>query len=284
MTTLEQTLSKLTDKSEQGFYNAYEEFDWPDSLNPDSFWMSPELLSVHESEIEKCLDESQLQKLSQCEVIHFFSINIHGEKELVTSVTDAIYTPEFMDASRYFHHFIAEETVHMWFFSEFCRRYGGKIYPNLAIRFSVDEIVEDEVRNLITFSRIYIIERIIVFFNGIMQRDQRLHPILQKINKIHFSEESRHLAMGEIVIRNLVNSIGEKYGRERLRDVGEYLKNFTQHCVTSFYNPAVYRDAGFDDPYEVRRRLLADPARQKFNAMLFEQGIQYFPRLGVFDD
>jgi hypothetical protein len=90
--------------------------------------------------------------------------------------------------------------------------------------------------------------------------------------------------MGEIVIRDLVNAIGEKYGEERLREVGEYLNNYTQYCINSLYNPAVYRDAGLDEPYEIRRRLLADPARQEINAAVFKQGMQYFPRLGISDN
>jgi len=156
-------LNMLADKSEKGFYNPFKEFVWPDTIAEDAFWMSPELLTVHGTDMETRLSEEELIKLSHLEALHFFSLNIHGIKELMTSVIDAIHTSDFHDASRYFHHFIGEENVHMWFFSEFCNRYGRKIYQGNDARFVSDE--PTEIRNLITFARIYIFERIVAYYN-----------------------------------------------------------------------------------------------------------------------
>ena len=114
-----------------------------------------------------------------------------------------------------------------------------------------------------------------------MKDDDRLDPILKKINNIHFVEESRHIAMGEALIKEFVGRVKEKFGEERLASVGEYLDEYTLHCIRSLYNPAVYRDMGMENPYEVRRQLMADPARQKFDGMLYEQATQYLPRLGL---
>ena len=276
---LAEQLGKLADKSEKGFYNPFLEFDWPDELDEDSYWMSPELMTVHNTEVEKELTDEQLIKLNHLEAVHFFSLNIYGIKELMTSVIDAIHTSEFRDASRYFHHFIGEENVHMWFFSEFCNRYGGKIYASMDSRFQSDE--PKEVADLITFSRIYLFERIVAYFNKYMKDDKRLAPIIRKINRIHFSEESRHIAMGEAVIKEWVDLVSSKFGPDRLTVVGKYLRDYTQYCVVSLYNPAVYRDLGVENPYEMRRRLLADPARKEFDAMLFDQGMRYMERLGL---
>jgi acyl carrier protein len=167
----------------------------------------------------------------------------------------------------------------MWFFSEFCNRYGRKIYQGNDARFVSDE--PTEIRNLITFARIYIFERIVAYYNKYMKDDARLEPILQQINRVHFVEESRHIAMGEAVIKEFVGQVSDKYGVERLDNVGEYLKAYTQHCVNSFYNPAVYRDFGADNPYEMRRELMAHPARKEFDAMLMDQGTRYLARLGL---
>lgn len=276
---LAEQLDKLADKSEKGFYNPFLEFDWPDELDEDSYWMSPELMTVHGTEVEKELTDEQLLKLNHLEAVHFFSLNIYGIKELMTSVIDAIHTGDFKDASRYFHHFIGEENVHMWFFSEFCNRYGGKIYASMDSRFHSDE--PKEIADLITFSRIYLFERIVAYFNKYMKDDERLAPIIRKINRVHFSEESRHIAMGEAVIKEWTDLVSNKFGPERLADVGKYLRDYTQYCVVSLYNPAVYRDLGVENPYEMRRRLLADPARKEFDAMLFDQGMRYMERLGL---
>ncbi len=94
-------------------------------------------------------------------------------------------------------------------------------------------------------------------------------------------EESRHLAMGEGIIKELSDAICEKYGEDRLGQVGKYLQDYTDYCVRNLYNPSVYRDAGIDDPYGVRRRLLKDPSRIEFNNMITEQAMKHFYRLGV---
>ena len=276
---LSEQLDKLADKSAKAFYNPFIEFDWPAQIDTNSYWMSPELLTVYNTKFEKELSEEQLIKLSQLEAVHFFSLNIFGIKELMTSVIDAIHTSEFKDASRYFHHFIGEENVHMWFFSEFCNRYGGKIYVSMDSRFKSDE--PKEIFDLITFSRIYVFERMVAYFNKYMKDDARLDPIIQKINMVHFNEESRHIAMGEAVIKEWVERVTDKYGVDRLDSVGKYLKEYAQYCVSSLYNPAVYRDLGLVDAYSIRRALLADPARQEFNEMLIDQGIRYIERLGL---
>ena len=219
---LAEQLDKLADKSAKAFYNPFIEFDWPDEIDGNSYWMSPELLTVHDTKYEKELSEEQLVKLSHLEAVHFFSLNIFGIKELMTSVIDAIHTSDFKDASRYFHHFIGEENVHMWFFSEFCNRYGGKIYVSMDSRFTSDE--PKEIVDLITFSRIYVFERMVAYFNKYMKDDKRLAPILQKINLVHFNEESRHIAMGEAVIKEWSERVTEKHGAESLARVGKYLR------------------------------------------------------------
>lgn len=272
-------LNDLAEKSKKGFYDPFKAFVWPEKIAENAYWMSPELLTVHGTEMEARLSQEELTRLSHLEALHFFSLNIHGIKELMTSVIDAIHTNEFRDASRYFHHFIGEENVHMWFFSEFCNRYGRKIYQGNDTRFLTDE--PPEVRNLITFARIYIFERIVAYYNKYMMDDARLEPILQQINRVHFVEESRHIAMGEAVIKDFVGRVSGKYGAGRLNEVGEYLEAYTRHCVNSFYNPAVYRDFGAEDPYEMRRELMAHPARKQFDAMLMDQGTRYLGRLGL---
>jgi len=266
MNHVDQVLAKLSRKSRHVHYNVYERFDWPDTIDQDRYWMSPELLSVHGSLPGHDLTESQLIELSKFEWLNFLAINIHGIKELMAQVVSRIHSNRFAFASEYFHHFLHEENAHMWFFAECSRRYGGKIYPNKSIGFG--EKQEKEIEDFLTFSRILVIERIVGYYNGEMKNDDRLPQIIVDLNFVHFSDESRHLAMGHEIIQAFGDEVQNKFGKERLLRVIEGLEDYAQRCVLLLYNPSTYRDAGFEQALDFRSRLLKDPARIKYNNFL----------------
>ncbi|MGF1608807.1 MAG: diiron oxygenase [Kiloniellales bacterium] len=278
MQKLAETLDKLSKKSKRHYCSPYDRFDWPDSISTSSYWMSPELLSVYDTEFWDELPEEQRNALSKWEMVSFLSLNIHGIKDLLFSVIDLIHTDTFEDASEYFHHFIDEENNHMWFFAEFCRRYAKKMYENKRITLDRNDSVEAE--HFITFSRILIFEKMVAYYNQYMMKDGRLDPILQGINKMHFSEESRHLAMGQEMIRVLGKRVRESDAAPTMAEIRRSLDDYATLCVNSFYNPAAYRDAGIAEPYAFRRKLLAHPARRKFNEALIRDSMKPFGNWG----
>ena len=106
-------LERLTRISIDQAQSPYDRFDWPTSLSEDEWWMSQDLLSVHGTKLAEGFDELQLKRLGKWESIHFYSLNIHGIRELLGVVMNRIHTAGFEASS--FHRFIAEENEHMWF-------------------------------------------------------------------------------------------------------------------------------------------------------------------------
>ena len=117
-------LDRLTNKSIDDYYNPYKLFEWPESLPDDMWWMSPDLTTTYGTPIAERLSQDQLYALSKFESVNFYSLNVHGIRELLIEVTRRIHTKGFETPSEFFHHFIGEENEHMWFFAEFCKRYG----------------------------------------------------------------------------------------------------------------------------------------------------------------
>ncbi len=128
-----QLLDRLSAKASDDYYNPYVTFEWPDELPPDVLWMTPELLSVWGTAVFDELDEAALVRLSRFESVNFYSLNVHGIRELLIEVTRRVHSPGFEIPSDFFHHFIGEENEHMWFFATFCTRYGGKIYTDKTL-------------------------------------------------------------------------------------------------------------------------------------------------------
>lgn len=275
-------LERLSEKSIEDYYNPYQQFAWPDALDENRMWMSPDLLTVHGTPHYDRLDQETLRRLSKWESINFYSLNVHGIRELLIEVVGRIHMPGFEVPSDFFHHFIGEENEHMWFFSEFCRRYGGKIYSSMTM--TSDSHREPEVENFLVFARILFFEELVDHFNTRMAQDETLCDTIRQVNRIHHQDESRHIAFGRELVSLLFRRMREAVGAERLREVESYLKRYVVFSVNSLYNPHVYRDAGIADPLGLRNALLADERRREQERRAIRKPLAFFRKTGIFSD
>lgn len=278
-----QTLDRIIGMSVDTYYNPYKTFQWPDTLPDEQWWMSPELMTVHGTALERDLDEKQLMVLSKWESIHFYSLNVHGIRDLLLEVIKRVHTPGFEDESEFFHHFVGEENEHMWFFATFCLKYGKKIYLDKKIKIAPAEMAElpADVESLLVFARVLIFEEIVDYFNLRMGKDETLHPIIRQVNSIHHQDESRHIAFGREIVKLLWDGVRERHPAKRHQEIRDYLARYFQASIQSLYSPAVYADAGVPDPYKVRTALLADPVRHEADARVLKRTTDFFSAQGL---
>jgi hypothetical protein len=281
--TFGQTIDKIVQQSIDNYYNPYEKFDWVDSLAENQWWMSRNLMTVYNTPFEQQFSEGQLMVLSKWESINFYSLNIHGIRELMMEVTKRIHSTGYEAASGFFHHFLGEENEHMWFFATFCLKYGAKIYPDKKVVFN-KETYEPDIESFLVFARILIFEEIVDFFNIRMGRDHRLHPLIQQINNVHHQDESRHVMFGREIVRHLYDRIREKYSRERLQELESYLKRYIIMSVESLYNPAVYKDAGIPEAYKLRAALLKHPARKSIHQQFLNRIVHFLVKNNIISE
>ncbi|MEU1420696.1 diiron oxygenase [Kitasatospora sp. NPDC005751] len=272
-------LDRLTTKSIDDYYNPYKLFEWPDSLPEEMWWMSPELTTTHGTEAARRLTEKELHALSRYESINFYSLNVHGIRELLIEVTKRIHTTGFETPSDFFHHFIGEENEHMWFFAEFCLRYGRKIYRQPAGANA--EIPRSNVESLLVFARILIFEELVDHFNSRMALDDRLHETVRGINRIHHQDESRHIAFGRELVTALAADVRQTSTEEEMRDIAGYIRRYMTYSFETLYSPQVYRDAGIKDPHGLRRQLLESPQRAEFEQSVYRKTAKYLEKTGL---
>ncbi|MBV9011796.1 MAG: diiron oxygenase [Pseudonocardiales bacterium] len=278
----QEVLDRLSSMSVENYYNPYRMFEWPDELPGDMWWMSPTLTTTYGTDIAEELTQEQLRVLSRYESINFYSLNVHGIRELLIEVTKRIHTAEFAVPSRFFHHFIGEENEHMWFFAEFCLRYGAKIYKQP--RGGAETILPPNAESLLVFARILIFEELVDHFNSQMALDKDLHDTIRQINRIHHQDESRHIAFGRELVRTLFEDFRSQATGEELAQVGDYLKRYMSFSFESLFNPQAYRDAGVGKPLEVRRRLLEGPRRPEFEQRVFRKTLSFLAKNGILGD
>ena len=271
-------LEKLTKSSIEHDYDPRRRFEWPDALGEDEWLMPPELMSVHDTPLAASLDCRTLRSLSKWELMNFFSLTLHGERELLMVISRHIHMDGFEAPSDFFHRFIDEENHHMWFFSEFCRRYG-RIYPDSTVSVSDDDI-RPELELLLSFLRILIFEEIGDHFNIRMSGDPRLPPIVRALNTAHHADESRHIAAGRQIVRHLSAVLG-RLSPEEVPVFHDQLKEYISFTLQSFYNPQMYADAGIRDAYGFRRELLRQPGRRSQHGIFLGRSLAFLRSSGM---
>src|SRR5882724_10531661 len=274
-------LDRLSSKSIDDYYNPYRLFEWPESLPENMWWMSPELTTTHDSDVVATLSEQQLFALSRFESVNFYSLNVHGIRELLIEVVRRIHTSGFETPSEFFHHFIGEENEHMWFFAEFCLRYGRRIYRQPSGGIAIPSAASTKVESLLVFARILIFEELVDHYNSRMAKDDRLHETIRGINRIHHQDESRHIAFGRELVELLFEDVRRTATDDELLDISNYLRRYLTYSFESLYNPQAYRDAGIEQPYELRQALLASPARAQAEQQVFRKTIRYLNKTGI---
>jgi hypothetical protein len=277
---LQEVAAKLSVISRQNTYDPYVLFEWSDSLPVTDYWTAPELMTCYGTPVWDEFTEQQRLTLSRWEAVNFFSLSVHLIRDLIGEVADRIYETRFPGLSDFFHDFISEENKHMWFFATFCLRYGGKLYPSGKM-FSAESVDEDVLRDLMVFGRILIAEELCDAFNIRMADDKRLPALVQQINRVHHHDEARHIAFGRQMMRALSERAAATAGQDGLQVVGDYLARYTSVCLQSFYNPAMYADAGIGGGRRLRARLLDDPAREQAHRDLMSKTTTFLERLGL---
>src|SRR5688500_17135215 len=119
---------RLSARSVEQYTNPYQLFSWPSEAAADLPAMSETLLPLYGHPLFATLSDEQRWRLALHEAVHFFSLNIIGERELMTGLPQRIHRGRPSYLSTYLQHFLHEENAHTVVFARFCLDYGGVIH------------------------------------------------------------------------------------------------------------------------------------------------------------
>jgi hypothetical protein len=273
-------LQRLSSVSEQTFIDPAI-LQWPEAVDPDAWYFSPELISIYGSDVWNALDERQQKRLSLTEAVNFFSLNIHGEKYLISEIGRRLYDGENSELSRYLLHFIEEESKHMMYFSGFCMRYAPQVYPDRTLHGEAGD--DDDIDMFMLFARINVFEEIVDHYNKTMAKDERLAPIAREINRIHHVEESRHLAFGRSFLKHCLENHIDDWDSDRRAALRQQLSGYLQYMWKQYYNPDAYEDAGIDNAFEVWQSAADAPAAMQHRADINNKRLAFLRGLDLLE-
>ena len=279
MASLADLTARLCRVSRENFIDPFSRLEWPDSLERDQWFMSPELVSLYDTPQWDGLDQKKRRLLSFFELVNFFSINIHGERLLIEGLAKRLYRRRTDAVSPYLHHFLDEENKHMFYFGRFCNQYAGKIYPEK--KFAVDRDFADGEEEFLFFARVLLFEEMVDIYNRRMAKDEQLVPLSREINWLHHFEEARHLAFGRRIVEELFDEHAGEWEPETRQRVADELADFLDATWKELFNPEVYADSGLPDAYTLRRSLLEEPAVRARRESLCRQSARTLLKIGM---
>ncbi len=270
---------RLSRASVKKLWDVYSGIAWPASIDASEWCMPEELISLYGTPAYESLDEEQRKRLSRFELINFFSLTLHGERPLVQGLCNQMYSRQNQEVTEYIHHFLDEENKHMVMFGEFCNRYGGKVYAQKKM--VIPKTYAKGEEDVTFFIKVLIVEELGDYYNVAMQRDARLAPIAQEINRIHHADEARHIIFGRRLLAELWNEYSPKWSEETLAGMRQWLADYLRASWADFYNPQVYRDAGVPNAYEARQAALAAECCREHRVRVSRKLLDYFLELGI---
>jgi len=270
---------KLHQASVKNPLSPYVGIEWPEKVPAESWYFSPEWISLEGTASFERLSEAEKKRLSFFECANFFTINIHGERALIQGLAERLYArPE---VSVYLHDFLAEENNHMVYFGTFCERYLGKIYPDRKIAWPNTAERSPGEEDFLFFSKVMIFEEMVDVYNFSFSQDERLHPLVREINRRHHVEETRHLVFGREMVSDLYRRHEASWGDEKKKELADYLEAYLQSTWREYFNPDVYEDAGLTNAYDLAEEARESAAGQARFQKASQVALTQFKKIGL---
>jgi len=279
MSDMSAIVEKLCRASEREYYNPYESFVWPESLDMNEWYTSPQFISIYGTPEYDAISDGERRRLSFFEAVNFFSLNIHGEKALIEGLAKRLYAKDSRPVSAYLHHFLDEENKHMIYFGGFCTRYAGKIYPDRKVVFDREYAPGEE--DFLFFAKVMIFEEIVDYYNVKMGVDEGLNAVTRQINMLHHRDEARHLVFGRKVVADLFEKFSPNWSAETLAGVRQYIESYLLTTWKEYYNPPVYKDAGLKDAYELQKSAMNHPSCRAHRAEVSKACLKFLCDHGI---
>lgn len=274
---LEAVTARLSALSIAQYTNPYQLFSWPAHAAADWPAMSEELLPLSGHPVLATLTDEQRWRLALLEAVNFFSLNIAGERELMTGLAQRIYRGRAPYLSGYLQHFLQEENAHTVVFSRFCLDYGGMIYAGRQLEFPRTYAVGEE--EFLFFARVLVFEEIAQYYNQRIAGDDNVWKLARQINEYHASDEARHIAFGRVLLDEMWDRSSQQWSEDQQKQIGEYLHRYMSTVLRSYVNPDVYHSLGLppslrDEVIESAHwRLLCDESTTHISQWLRKIGV-----------
>jgi hypothetical protein len=259
-------------------YEPVVDIDWDAPMDPDKFYMPPRMVSLYDTPMWDEMTREQQIELSRQELVNTLSAGIWFENMLNQSLLRTILHQD--PTSKTVHYKLTElgdETRHMVMFGKAIERMGAKpVQPRLAHRMIINLMPLAFQRGLVLWVAALIGEEIFDSLQRQMMDDPELQPMIQRLMRIHVTEEARHIQFARDGARKRVQTM-PRINRWMLANVNGLGGYFFRYL---FNNPIPYARTGLD-PARARKMARSSPHRAAVHKAGFAPLAAFLTEVGL---
>jgi hypothetical protein len=254
---------RLLNGSVKKSYAPIVDIDWDAPLDPDKFFLPPKTISLYGTPLWEKMTRAERIELSRQELVNTLSAGIWFENILNQALLrKMMHQDPTAPATHYELTELGEETRHMVMFGKAIALVGAKpVRPRLYQRIIINALPLT-FRGSLLWVAALIGEEIFDSLQRQMMDDAELQPVVQRLMRIHVSEEARHIQFARDGLRKRVPNMGRinRLWVSNLNGVGGL---FFRHL---FSNRVQYRRVGLDA--RAARRMARNSAHRQETQIL----------------
>ena len=273
----EEFAERLLKGSVKKSYAPIVDIDWDAPLDPDKFYLPPKTVSLYGTPLWDDMSRAQQIDLSRQELVNTLSAGIWFENMLNQALLrKMIHQDPTARATHYALTELGDETRHMVMFGKAIECVGAKpMQPRLYQRMIINALPL-AFRDSLLWMAALIGEEIFDSLQRQMMDDPDLQPMVQRLMRIHVTEEARHI----------------QFARDGLRKRAPHMRRINKLWVANingiggvffqylFTNPTPYRRVGLD-PREARRAARRSPHRHEVQIAGFAPLAAFLEEVGL---
>jgi hypothetical protein len=240
----EEFSERLLKGSVKKSYEPIVDIDWDAPLDPNKFYLPPRLVSLYDTPMWDEMTREQQVELSRQELVNTLSAGIWFENMLNQALLRTILHED--PTSRSTHYKLTElgdETRHMVMFGKAIERIGAKpVRPRLLHRMIINTLPLAFQRGSMLWVAALLGEEIFDSLQRQMMDDPDLQPMIQRMMRIHVTEEARHIQFARDGARTRVQNM-PRYNRWFMANINGLGGYFFRYL---FSNPIPYARTGLD--------------------------------------
>lgn len=275
--TREEFSERLLKGSVRKSYEPVVDIDWDAPLEPDKFFLPPKSVSLYGTPLWDGMTRAQQIELSRQEFVNTLSAGIWFENILNQALLrDLMHADPTSRATHYALTEMGDETRHMVMFGRAIEKVGGKpMRPRRYQRMLINGLPL-AFRGSLLWVAALVGEEIFDSLQRNMMDDPELQPVIQRIMRIHVTEEARHIQFARDGARKRVEEMPwlSRMWVANLNGVGGL---FFRHLFT---NAAQYRRAGLDGK-DARRIARSSPHHHDIQALGFAPLAAFLTEIGL---
>jgi hypothetical protein len=253
------------------------DIDWDAPLDPDKFFLPAETVSLYGTPLWDAMSRAQQIELSRQELVNTLSAGIWFENILNQALLrKMMHQDPTASTTHYELTELGDETRHMVMFGKAIARVDAKpVRPKYYQRFIIN-LLPFAFQGSALWVAALIGEEIFDSLQRQMMDDDELQPMVQRLMRIHVTEEARHIQFARDGLRKRTPTMRRlpKFFVANINGLGGYFFRFL------FTNKVSYRRVGLD-ARAARRMARRSPHRLQTQVLGFAPLAAFLEEVGL---